>query len=413
MPRLASPLGLALVVVIAGSSALGQEWPRFRGPNGSGIVEAANLPAQWTDKDYAWKVKFEGVGYSSPVVWGSRVFLTSANEEDATLYVFAVAVADGNVLWKRAIPSVTYPKHKFNSFSASTPALDSERVYVTWAEPKTYRVSAMDQASGRELWQRDLGPFASQHGFGASPIVFEDLVIVANEQDGKSSIVALHAKTGETRWDTPRRTEKAAFSTPCIYQPEGGPEQLILSSWAHGISSLDPRTGKPNWEVPLFVNRVVGSPAIAGSLIFAAAGTGGAGKQMLAVRPADPQRGVEAKLAYEVTKPLPYVPTPVAYGPLLFVWHDNGVVVCLDAPTGKVHWQQRIGGDFFGSPIRVGDRLYCISREGDVVVLAATDTFKQLGKVALGERSQSTPAVAHGVMYLRTLSQLMALGPTK
>jgi outer membrane protein assembly factor BamB len=138
------------------------------------------------------------------------------------------------------------------------------------------------------------------------------------------------------------------------------------------------------------------------------------GKQMFAVQPGNSQKGIEAKVAYEITGSLPYVPTPVAHGDLMFLWFDRGVVTCLDAPTGEAVWkEQRVGGNYFGSPVRVGDRLYCISREGEVVVLAAAREFKVLARIDLEERSQSTPAIADGVMYLRTVSHLMAIGGSK
>ncbi len=148
-------------------------------------------------------------------------------------------------------------------------------------------------------------------------------------------------------------------------------------------------------------------------MIFAAAGVGGVGRQMVAVRPGDPDRGVEAKLAYNVQGSLPYVPVPVARGSLVFLWNDQGVVTCLDGPTGKVRWRERVGGDYFGSPVRLGDRLYCISRDGKLVLLAAADKFQLLARIDLGERSHSTPALADGVLYLRTVSHLMALGPQR
>jgi len=392
-------------------TAVGQSWARFRGPNGSGIEETADLPLPWTDKDYRWKVQLPGTGYSSPVVRGERVFVTSANEEDGTLFVQCLKAPSGEQLWKQTFPSTTYRMHKFNSYASSTPPADERYLYVTWATPKSYVVVALDQGQGREIWRSDLGPFVSQHGFGASAIVLADLLIVPNDQDGASSAVALDCQTGKTRWQTPRRSQGAAFATPCVFQPDGGKPQVILSSWAHGITSLDPQSGKVNWELPVFQNRVVGSPTVAAGLIFAAAGVGGVGRQMVAVQPGDPDRGVEAKVAYNIQGSLPYVPVPVARGSLVFLWNDQGIVTCLDGPTGKVHWRQRVGGDYFGSPVRLGDRLYCIARDGKLVVLAAADKFQLLARIDLGERSHSTPALAGGVLYLRTVSHLMALGP--
>ena len=390
--------------------AAAQEWTRFRGPNGSGVSEATTVPMQWTDKDYRWNVKLPGVGHSSPVIWGDRVFVTSATDADAVQTVLCLRTSDGGQVWRRDYPSATYRKNALAAYASATPALDAERVYVAWATPKEYTVVALWQKDGSEAWRRDLGPFASEHGFGASPIVWKDLLIVANDQDKTSFLAALDCKNGQTRWEAKRRTEKAAFSTPCLYEPEGGKPQLIFTSWAHGVTSLDPQTGKLIWELPVFHNRIVGSPVIAEGLVFAAAGTGGSGREMVAVAPGDPDRGVEAKVAYNVQGSVPYVPTPVAKGRLLFLWHDNGVVACIDASTGNRLWQQRVGGSYFGSPVRVRERLYCISRSGEMVVLAASDKYQLLARIPLGEPSQATPAVADGVMYLRTVSHLMAIG---
>jgi len=390
--------------------SFGQEWPRFRGPNGAGVSEATTIPVRWTTEDYRWRVKLPGIGYSSPVVWGDRVVVTSALEEDATQIIRCLRTFDGGLIWKRHFESTTHPKHQFNCYASSTPALDADHVYYTFATPEKYTVMALDRQKGREVWRRDLGPFAAEHGFGASPMLVDDLVIVPDEQDGESSVVALDRTTGETRWESKRRSVKAAYSTPCIYLPDEGPPQLIVNSWAHGISSLDPRSGELNWEQAVFQHRVVGSPAIAAGLIFGCCGTGGVGRQMIAVRPGNPATGVESEIAYEVKGSLPYVCTPVAYGDLLFAWFDRGVVTCLDAPTGEIIWRERVGGDYFGSPVRVADRLYCISREGEMVVLAASREFKELARIDLEERSNSTPAIADGVMYIRTVSHLMAIG---
>ncbi len=401
---------LSTILAILACPAPAQEWTRFRGPNGSGVSEATTIPVKWTTKDYAWRVKLPGIGYSSPVVWGDRLLVTSALEEDATQIIRCLRTSDGGLIWKREFPSTTHSKHQFNCYASATPTVDAQRVYYVFATPEKYNVIALDQANGKEVWRRDLGKFASQHGFGASPILHNGMLILANEQDGDSSVLALDAATGEPQWTNARRTVKAAFATPCVYTPEQGPAQLIVNSWAHGVSSLDPQNGKLNWELPLFKYRVVGSPVVAGGLIFGSCGTGGVGRQMFAVRPGNPATGTEAKREYEITGSLPYVCTPVARGDLLFSWFDRGVVTCLDAPTGKIHWRKRVEGDFFSSPIRVRDRIYNATRDGEMVVLAAAAEFKELARFSLEERTNATPAVADGVMYLRTVSHLMAIG---
>jgi outer membrane protein assembly factor BamB len=225
-------------------------------------------------------------------------------------------------------------------------------------------------------------------------------------------MIALDCETGATRWSVDRRSVKTSYSTPAVYRPNGGEAQLILSCTAHGVSSFDPNTGRLNWELPdLFGTiRVVGSPVVADGLIFAQCGAGGGGKRMVAISPPDPATGNAADVVYEVKGSLPYVPTPVAHGRWLFLWGDSGIVSCIDTSTGERVWRERVGGNYYGSPVRVGERIYCVSSEGEVVVLGAQKVYQLLGRIDLGEPSRSTPAVADGVMYLRTLSHLMAIG---
>jgi outer membrane protein assembly factor BamB len=395
------------------ASAAELPWTRFRGPNGCGESAATMIPVKWTDRDYNWKVELPGFGYSSPVVWEDRLYLTSTIEEKATLFVLCLSTADGSVLWKQAIQAKPHPKYKANCDASATPAVDKDRVYVAWATPDEHVVLALDQRRGTELWRRDLGPFVAEDGFGASPVLVEDVVVVTNDQDqaGTSSLMALDQKTGETRWKIDRESKKAIFSTPCLFEPEGGPAQVIVLSTAHGITSLNPATGSKNWELSnLFEVRTTGSPLVASGLIFASNGAGNAGKYFVAVRAGIPERGLPPEVLYQIKEAVPYVPTPVAKWPLVFLWSDRGVATCIDGPTGKVHWRERVGGDYLGSPVRVGDRIYVISRTGEMIVLAAADRFQILARIDLGEASNSTPTVANGVMYLRTLSHLMSLG---
>jgi len=385
-----------------------EEWTRFRGPNGSGQGHADRLPVAWTAKDYLWRSKLPGVGHGSPVVWGDRLWVVSALE-DGTQVVRCLATADGSLLWERRFPARTYRINSFNALASTTPAVGPDHVYVTWATPESYRVVALAHASGREVWSRDLGPFRAEHGFGASPVVVDDLLIVPNDQEGDSSIVALQCATGETRWRLDRPTREAAYATPIVYQPPGGRPQLILSSSACGLTSLDPATGRLYWEEKLFDFRVVGSPVVAGELVVAACGSGGGGNRTVAVRPGVPDKGTPAELVYEVKGSLPYVVTPLVCDRLLFLWSDSGVVSCLEAASGKVHWRKRVGGKFFGSPVLAAGRVWCISRDGEMVILAAANEYKLLGRVDLGEPSHATPAVAGGVMFLRTQSHVMAL----
>ena len=408
---------LTLLVAVSPLAAAEQEWTRFRGPNGSGVSDDKGIPTEWSEQDYNWKAKLPGVGHSSPVIWDQKVFVTAASEETAERIVLCLDTQTGKTLWERRYDSHVHRKHHFNSFATSTPALDADRVYVTWSTPEHYTVLALDH-DGRDVWRVDLGAVVSQHSTGVSPIVYQDMVIVANDQDGLlresdnkepgvSFLVALNANDGQVRWRTERDSATVSYSTPCVYDsPETGRPELIFNSQAHGISGIDPYTGQVIWEFPAFDKRAVSSPVIAAGLIFGTTGSGGGGNYLAAVRP-----GKSPELAYpKISEKAPYVPTPVAKGDLLFLWGDGGVVSCVDAATGQSHWRERVGGKFSGSPIIVEDRVYCISEDGTVVVLAAAPEYKLLARNPLGEGSRSTPAVAAGRLYLRTASHLISLG---
>jgi outer membrane protein assembly factor BamB len=393
------------------ASASGENWSRFRGPDGAGQSENSTIPSAWTEDDYLWRVELPGIGHSSPVVWENQVIVSSALQTGSKKITQSLRATDGSLLWETRLQAGPYTLGRSTSFDTASPTVDEERVYLTWVSEDRFHVASLDRHTGEELWRRDLGSFKAQHGPGASPIRFEDLLIVPNDQSGPSSALALDPKTGETRWRVDRRTVKTAYSTPAIYRPDSGVAQLILASTAHGISSLDPTTGRLNWELPDVFGtiRVTGSPVVAGGLIFGQCGSGGSGKGMVAVRPPNGATGKPAEVAYQVEGSIPYVPTPVASGNWLFLWSDSGIVSCIDSRTGERVWRERVGGNYFGSPVRVGDRICCISREGEVVVLAAKPEFQLLGRVDLQEPSHSTPAVADGVIYLRTFSNLMAL----
>jgi outer membrane protein assembly factor BamB len=399
-------LGWALTVMAADPP-----WSRFRGPNGCGASEASTIPATWTAREYRWKVALPGVGFSSPAVWGDRLYTTSTIEAQATFIVLCLKTSDGSVAWKQQFKSKPHPKFPANCDASATPAVDKDRVYVVWATPDEHVALALDRQQGTPIWRRELGPYVAEDGFASSPVLAGDVVVLSNDQDpgGTSSIVALDRQTGRSRWQIGRQSKKAAFSTPCLFEPPGGRAQVIVTSCAHGITSLDPAKGIVNWELGAFEVRTAGSPLLAAGTIFASNGGGTAGKYLVAAQPGIPEQAVPAKILYRVKEACPYVPTPVAKWPLVFLWSDRGVATCIDGPTGKVHWRQRIGGDYLGSPVRVGDRIYCIARSGEIVVLAAADTFQLLARIDLGEGSNSTPAVADGVLYLRTVSHLMSL----
>src|SRR5262249_10270471 len=166
-----------------------------RGPNGTGQSEATTIPSSWSENDYLWKVELPGVGHSSPVLWGERIFLLSADPQRGTRYVLCLSASDGRMLWKKDYPASTHQVHQQNSLASSTPTVDGERVYCAWATPDEVTLLALTH-DGEEAWRANLGPFVSMHGFGASPILVDDLVVITNDQDADSFLIAFDRASG-------------------------------------------------------------------------------------------------------------------------------------------------------------------------------------------------------------------------
>ncbi|NLX53866.1 MAG: PQQ-binding-like beta-propeller repeat protein [Planctomycetaceae bacterium] len=405
---------LLAILLLPAADGRAQEWTRFRGPNGTGVSTARSIPVTWTDADYLWQTRLPGKGHGSPVVWGRKLFLLSADPDSATRYVICIDTNTGETLWQRDYAAAPHVLNALNSYASSTPAVDEQCVYVAWGTGDRLVLRALDH-DGREVWMRDLGVYVCEHGFGNSPIVYEDLVILVNsqqaeelapdQQPGSSSVMAFDRETGQLRWETPRTVARVCYSTPCIYQPPEGPPELICYDKGHGFYSLDPRTGAENWSLPVFTLRTVASPIIVGDLVFGCAGSGAGGHYLIAAR-----LGQQPHEVYRVTRLVPYITTSIARGDLVFLCVDRGLVSCMQAADGTIVWSKRLSHGFAGSPVLVDGKLYIIDIDGQVLVLAAEREFKQLGRVALGEPSRATPAVAGGRMFLRTESQLFCIG---
>jgi outer membrane protein assembly factor BamB len=420
MMRLTIP-GASVMAAISGLAvssipgpAQAQEWTRFRGPNGSGIASASSLPIRVTPADYLWRTELPGAGHSSPVLWGERLFITSAEDDRGKRHVHCLDAKTGKILWSRSDSFQKHPMHQHNTTASATPTVDATRVYAAWPAPESYLVIALDH-SGKELWRRDLGRLVTDWGGGASPVVAGGVVMlgVYQEQEGAAGfLVGLDKNTGAIRWKVPRQAHNSsAYSSPLIYQPEGGKAEAIFTSTAHGMTSVDPETGTVNWEAPgLFKQRCVASPIQAGHLIFATAGSGGGAREAVAVRPGSAPSKTEPKVAYRLARGPSYVPSPIAWGDRIYAWGDGGIVTCLKAGTGEPVWNERVGGDFFSSPICAAGKLYAVSTRGELVVLETGDQFKVLGRSDLGEASHATPAVANGRMFVRTLSHVICIG---
>jgi len=388
-----------------------QEWTRFRGPNGTGISDAKTIPTEWKDADIRWKLKLPGSGHSSPVLWGEKLFITSAVTNGGERLLICVDTKSGKIAWTEEFPAGTHRIHAQNSFASSTAACDADHVYVAYATPAESNLVALDHA-GNEKWRHKYGGYVSRHGFGSSPILYGELVFLANDQDGPSTVFAVDRMSGELKWKVERKVlpeQNASYATPLIYEPAGKPAELIVNSWAHGVTSFDPQNGKVNWERAVFERRPVGSPVVAAGLILGNCGEGGGANAIAALRP--PQPGGEPEVVYTLDKSsAPYVPSLIAQGNLAYLWGDAGIITCINAADGKIVWRERLGGNYSGSPVIVDERLFCVSADGEVIVLATGEKSQVLAKNKLGELCRSTPAVANGQMFIRTEGHLFCIG---
>jgi outer membrane protein assembly factor BamB len=401
---------LAWSILILTRPVGAQEWTRFRGPNGSGLGSATNLPAQWTEAGQQWKLRLPGVGHSSPVLWGERVFVTCADTRAGRWRVVCVDATAGTVAWQKDFPLPAHPLHRNNTFATASATVDAARVYVPRVEGKELRVTALT-LEGSPAWEFNAGPFQTEHGLGHSPIRHARLVLLAVDHDLAGRIIALDAATGRLVWETSRSPGRADYSTPCLFQPEHGPAVLVFNSQEDGIDAVEPGSGRGVWSLGrVLTMRSISSPVVTGGLLLSSCGSGGGGNYVVALRPPT-NPGDKPAVAYTIRKSASYVPTPLVLGDLLFLWSDGGIVTCVEAGTGVVHWQERVGGNYFSSPVCADGKLYGVSTAGEVVVLAAGKEPKELGRSSLGEASHATPAIAGGRIYFRTLSHLIRVGP--
>jgi outer membrane protein assembly factor BamB len=400
----------SLIVVALAAEIVGEEWNRFRGPNGSGVSHAVGIPVSWTEREYRFQIELPGTGNSSPVIWQQRLFVTAADIKQSQRYLLCYSTSDGKLLWQKSFPFEVEKKHAKNSFASNTPACDAQRVYAIWQSQKESHLLGFDH-DGKELWKFDLGPFESGHGGGTSPIVVGDLVVVNNNQEGKDSFLAgIQADTGALAWKIPRARIKATYSSPCVFRNAIGNDELIFSSWHEGITSVDAATGKINWEVEVFERdqekRAIGSPIVAGELVLATCGFAGGKRYLVALRP----KGSETVEEYRLDRMVNHQPTAILVGDLLFMWNDQGVVTCVRAKSGETVWQKRVGGNYAGSPVCIGKALYAMSQDGEVVVLSASDTYAELGRMKLPSGSSATPAIGDELLWLRVENKLLAIG---
>lgn len=394
------------------SKTQAENWPRFRGVNGSGISSSTQIPSEWTPGDYRWVADLPGVGNSSPVIWEDRLFVTAADATVSKRWLICFDKADGAERWRAEAAFSQHKKHKNNSFASSTPAVDDRHVYQLWHSKERTSLIAYDH-DGNEVWRYELGPYLHGQGGGTSPIVVGELIVVAHDHKTDSYLVAVDRMSGKPQWKIPRLGKRACYSTPCVRPTSDGKQELVFVHCFEGVIGVDSATGKQNWHYDPFgrdPQRALASPILAGSRIIAGSGAVGGARQLVALSITNDSAAPKVAEDYRLIRQSPHVPTPLALGNRLFLWNDGGIATCCDAETGKVIWQKRVGGTYFSSPIAIANRLYSINMSGEVVVIAAADTFQVIARNPMGQGSRASLAASDHVLYVRTDSKVFAIG---
>lgn len=414
--------------LVASLPMCGEHWPRFRGPTGQGISPEKTLPVHWnTQSNVAWKTPIPGDAWSSPIVWGDRVFVTTATDNGSQCRVLCLDRASGGVLWNRLVgEQVARRKESQNSFATPTPVTDGERVYAVFADGTMAALTL----GGTVAWTNREVKFYSRHGLGASPILYRHLLIMpfdgSNPVDkpgqypnntpeerlgwqipwDQSVIVALDTRTGQRVWTGKRGLSRIAHATPIVI-PVGGRDQLI-SNAGDVVQGFDPITGERFWTARNQGEGLVPSPVAGGGLLFASSGFE---KTTLRAFRLGGQGDVTAThLAWEQNKGCPTRPSLLFVEPHLYGLGDGGVLTCYQPETGAVVWQERVGGNFSASPVYADGKAYFLAESGETTVASLQPGFKVLAKNPLNEKCQASMAVSQGRLFIRTAKHLFCIG---
>ena len=445
MKRIAIVLALGAVVLARPSAQAPDRWPSFRGPSASGVAEGVGLPVSFngvTGANVAWKTAIPGLGHGSPIVWGDRVFVTTAvsSRGGATfkpgLYgegtasedrspqqwkILALDAATGTILWDRtAYEGVPLDKrHIKNTYASSTPATDGRYVAAFFGSEGLY-VYTVD---GEPVWKKSFGhlDFGAydlpeyEWGSATSPIIYEDLVIIQVDLHGPSFVAAYDLATGEERWRS-ERDELPSWSTPTVYP--GTARAEIVTNSPNYIRGLDPATGRELWRLGRSSKITAPTPIFDGDLIVVASGRG----------PERPINVIKAGATGDITPPGDamsggplvwskrgrgsYMPTPLIYQGYLYVLANQGIFDCYELRTGREVYRQRIphtGSGFSASPVAADGRIYLSSEDGDIFIVKAGEAFELVGKAPMGELLMATPAFAGDTMLVRGVEHLFAI----
>jgi outer membrane protein assembly factor BamB len=392
------------------STRSAEDWPQFRGPDGQGHSTERDLPFEWSDtRNVVWKTAVPGLGWSSPVVSGGRVWLTTATgDREVSLRVLAFDVETGRELVNVEVfrirgADAINPK---NSHASPTAVLEQDRVYVHFGAQGTAALTT----SGEIVWKTRF-PYTSQHGAGGSPILFGDLLVFSCDGADAAFVVALDKRTGKVRWKTSRRYPwDQAYSTPLVIRV--GERQQIVSVGAFRAAAYDPESGREIWRVGYadgFSN--VPRPVYGQGLVYIA--TGFQQPLLLAVRADGSGDVTRSHVAWTLRRAAPLTPSPLLIGDELYIVNDAGIASCLDARTGDVLWQQRLGGTYSASPLFADGRIYFLSEQGVATVIAPGRTFQSLATNSIDAATLASPAVSAGSLFIRSERHLFRIAAQK
>ncbi len=397
-------------------------WNNFRGPNDQGLTTAKGLPLKWGEKkNIAWQKEIAGKAWSSPVIWGDQIWVTTAPLEGNKLSAICIDKNSGKIVHNKMLHYVPGPQycHPFNSYASPSPVIEEGRVYVSFGSPYN---ACLDTKTGEVVWERS--DYVCNHfrGPGSSPFLYKNLLILHFDGSDHQYVVALNKETGKEVWKTTRSVEfddideetgkpkregdfRKAFSTPVIAEVNGKP--LLISLGSNALYAYEPETGKEVWRLDApGVHSGSCRPVVGHGLLFVPMGSGG---KLWAVNPEGKGVLPESNIVWRYDEVVPKRASPLLVDDLLFVVNDAGVAACLDAKTGKRIWRKRLGGNFSASPIYADGNVYFFDEDGKATVIRAARNYEELAVNQLGDGFMASPAISDDVLYLRSRSHLYRL----
>jgi len=413
--------GCLLALALFGGGPLGAEdWPQFRGPTGQGLSTETGLPIRWSaESGVVWRTPIPGKGWSSPIVVGERVFVTTATEEGRSFRLLCLDRASGELIFDREVfqQSLESPIRQDNSHATPTPVGDGRHTYVVAFDGSLAAVAR----DGSIAWTNRDYPYYSEHGLAVSPRLFGELLVMqfdgsSRGEDRKlgfqkpwneSFIVALDRSTGALRWRALRGLSRMGHVTPNLVRE--GDREVLVSAAGDVIQGFDLATGERLWTARSQGEGVVPSIVVGDGLVYAASGF--EAPTIRAVRPGGRGDVTASHIAWEQTRAVPMAPSFLYVAPHLFTINESGLAQCLDAGTGEVLGRARIGGKHSASPVYAEGRIYFVSEAGETTVVEATPEMKVVATNTIPEQTKASLAVSGGRIFLRTEAALYCLGP--